>query len=174
MRLSNQEVERLVREGFEALQQGRPAEARMRFERVTETGRASAQIWLLAATACRLENDLAGEEAALDQLLAIEPRLPRGLIMKGDCRATAGDDQAALNYYKGALLVAEGQRFPDDLLAELRRAKTVAAQLQTRLDAQREATLAAQGLPPAQRSARFQQSLDILAGRKRIYVQEPT
>jgi len=174
MQLSSQEAERLVREGVEALQQGRPAEARMRFERVTEAGKANAQIWLLAATACRVENDLAGEEAALDHLLAIAPRLPRGLVMKGDCRATAGDERAALNFYKSALRVAEGQRLPDDLLAEIRRAESIVAQLEARVEAQREASLAAQGLPSGQRSPRFQQSLDILAGHKRIYAQAPT
>jgi aspartyl/asparaginyl beta-hydroxylase (cupin superfamily) len=174
MQLSNQEAERLVREGVEALQQGRPAEARMRFERVTAAGQANAQIWLLAATACRVENDLAGEEAAVDHLLAIAPRLPRGLIMKGDCRAKSGDERAALNFYKSALRVADGQRLPDDLLAEIRRAESIVAQLEARVEAQREASLAAQGLPSGQRSPRFQQSLDILAGHKRIYAQAPT
>ena len=33
---------------------------------------------------------------------------------------------------------------------------------------------AARGLPAASRSPRFQQSLDIMAGRKRVFVQEPT
>ena len=55
--LSNQEAERLVREGAEALRQGRPSEARELFRTVTDTGRANGQIWLLLATACRAEND---------------------------------------------------------------------------------------------------------------------
>ncbi|HEX6374727.1 MAG TPA: aspartyl/asparaginyl beta-hydroxylase domain-containing protein [Allosphingosinicella sp.] len=174
MQISDQEAERLVREGVAALQQRRPAEARMRFERVTEAGRANPQIWLLAATACRAESDLAGEEAAIDQLLAMAPRLPRGLIMKADCRVKAGDDRAALSFYKSALRVADGQQLPDDLLAEVRRAVSVVEQMEAKLEAQREASLAAQGLPFGQRSPRFQQSLDILGGHKPIYTQAPT
>ena len=104
----------------------------------------------------------------------MEPRLPRGLIMKGDCRVRAGDDQAALNFYKSAFLIADGQRLPDDLLAEMNRAREAATKLEARLDAAREAVLAAQGLPVGERSPRFQKSLDILSGRQRIYVQEPT
>ncbi|HMG46194.1 MAG TPA: aspartyl/asparaginyl beta-hydroxylase domain-containing protein [Allosphingosinicella sp.] len=174
MQLSNQEAESLIRDGVAALQQGRPAEARKRFESVTQTGRASGQIWLLLAAACRAEADVAGEEAALDQLLVLEPRAVRGHIMKGDCRAKAGDDRAALNFYRSGLLIASGQQVPDDLLAELRRAEAAAAQLEARVEAEREAALARRGLPPDNRSRRFQRSLDFISGRTRIYLQEPT
>lgn len=174
MQLSNQEAERLIREGVDALLRGRPSDARELFERVTRTGRANSQIWLLLATACRATNDLAGEEAAVDQVLVIEPRMVRGQIMKGDCRAKAGDDRAALGFYESALLIAADQQLPDDLLAELRRAEAWVAQLKARVDRQREESLAARGLPPGNRSPRFQKSLDILSGSKRIFVQEPT
>lgn len=174
MQLSNQEAERLVREGVDALRQGDPVKARRRFETVTRTGRANGQIWLLLAAACRAANDPSAEEAALDRLLALEPRAVRGHIMKGDCRARAGDDLAALSFYRSAALIADGQQLPNDLVAELRRAAAEQARLEAGLDAQREAGLTARGLPPESRSPRFQQSLDILSGRKRIYVQEPT
>jgi aspartyl/asparaginyl beta-hydroxylase (cupin superfamily) len=174
MQLSNQEAERLVREGVDALRQGRAGDARARLETVTQTGRANGQIWLLLAAACRAEEDPAAEEAALDKLLALEPRLVRGLVMKGDCRFKAGDERAALGFYKSALLVADGQQLPNDLLGELRRAEAAVQQMETRVSEQRESSLSARGLPPELRSPRFQQSLDILAGRKRIYAQEPT
>jgi aspartyl/asparaginyl beta-hydroxylase (cupin superfamily) len=174
MQLSNQEAERLVREGVDALRQGRAGEARASFESVTRTGRANAQIWLLLAMACRAENDLNGEEAALDELLGLEPRMVRGHVMKGDCRAKAGDDPSALSFYTSARLIADGQRLPDDLLAELRRAEAAAAQIRARFEVQRDEALTARGLPPESRSARFRQSLEILSGRERIYVQEPT
>lgn len=174
MQLTNQQAEQLVRDGVEALRRNRPAEARQRFEAVTQTGRATGQIWLLLATACRAQHDGPSEEAALDQLLAIEPRAARGHIMKGDCRLRAGDETAALHYYKSALMITDGQQLPADLLAEARRAEAAIAQIEDRFDAVREATLAARGLPAEARSARFQHSLDIMAGRKRIYHQQPT
>jgi Aspartyl/Asparaginyl beta-hydroxylase len=174
MQLTQQEAEHLLREGVEALRQGRPADARRRFESVTQTGRANAQIWLLLATACRAVDDLASEEAAVDRLLALEPRIVRGHIIKADCRARAGDDRTALGFYESALLIAGAQQIPNDLLTEIRRAEEWVARFKARLEEQREASLAARGVAPQDRSTRFQKSLDILSGRKRIFVQEPT
>lgn len=174
MQLSNQDAQRLITEGVGALRQGRAAEARASFERVAATGRANAQIWLLLATACRAADDVAAEEAALDRLLALEPRVVRGHIMKGDCRAKAGDELAALSFYTTARLAAKGQSLPPDLEAELRRAEAAATKIKAGFEAQREATLAQRGMPPEHRSPRFQQSLDILSGRKQIFLQEPT
>ncbi|THD36099.1 MAG: hypothetical protein E7773_09205 [Sphingomonas sp.] len=174
MQLSNEEAVALVRRGVEALQQGRAAEARRCFERVTQTGRANVQIWLLHATACRADGDAAAEEEAINQLLLIEPALIRAHIMKADCRSRAGDEQGALKFYESAIRVAEGQQVADDLLPELRRAETTLAESYARLDAGREAALTARGFGPGARSPRFQQSLDISAGRKKIFLQEPT
>jgi aspartyl/asparaginyl beta-hydroxylase (cupin superfamily) len=174
MQLTNQEAERLVREGVEALRQGRSGEARGRFERVTQTGRANVQLLLLLATACRSEGDVAGEEAALDRLLAMGPRVLRAHIMKGDCRAKAGDERGSLNFYESAQLLAAGQQIPDDLRTELKRVQDWINRFKARVEEQRDIALAARGVPPGSRSARFQQSLDILAGHKRIFVQEPT
>ena len=174
MQLTNQEAERLIRDGIEALRQGRATDAKERFGRVTQTGRANGQIWLLLATACRAQNDLAGEEAALDHLLAQDPRLLRGHIMKADCRARAGDERAALSFYESALLIAAGQQVPSDLVPELRRAEQWVTQLKARAEEQRESALISHGIPPEGRSPRFQKSLDIISGQKRIFVQEPT
>lgn len=174
MQLSNHEAERLAKEGVDALQRGQSAVARARFETITQSGRANAQIWLLLAVACRADNDNVAEEAALDQLLALEPQAVRGHIMKGDCRAQAGDDRHAVQRYEIALLIAAKQELPADLQAETQRAEAWVAQFKARVDQQREAKLIAHGLPPEKRSVRFQHSLDILAGRRRIYVQEPT
>ena len=174
MQLSSQEAERLVRDGVDALRNGRPADARTSFEKITHTGRANSQIWLLLAAACRGQRDLAGEEEALDSLLDLEPRIVRGHIMKADCRAKAGDDRVALNFYESALLIAAGQQIPNDLVPELRRAEDWVAQFKIRVEQRRELALVNHGLLPEQRSPRFQKSLDILAGRTQIYVQEPT
>jgi aspartyl/asparaginyl beta-hydroxylase (cupin superfamily) len=172
--LSDQEAERLVRDGADALRQGRPREARERFERLTREGVANAQIWLLLAAACRGEEDLAGEEAAVDRLLALEPRLLRGHLMKARCREKAADERGALNFYESALMLASVQSVPGDLAGELGRAESWIAEQRARAAGRREAALTARGHPPETRSARFQKSVDILSGAKRIYLQEPT
>jgi len=174
MQFSTEDAINLARQGFEALQQGRSAQARQCFERLASTGQANAQIWLLLATACSAENDLEGEEAALDSLLALEPQLVRGQILKADCRAKAGDERSALYFYESALLNAAQQEVREELAPDIRRAEVVVAQWRTRIEAKREAVLIAQGLPPLDRSPRFQQSIDILAGRKQIFVQQPS
>jgi len=174
MATSHQSPEQLVRSGAAALQAGKPADARRLFEQLTGTGRANAQVWLLLATACRADNDVAAAEAAVDRLLAEQPRLLRGLLMKADCRARSGDEGAALQFYQGALQVASGQQVPPDLRSELTRAEEFVAQQQARLSNKREAALSAQGLSREARSARFQQSLDIMSGQKQIFLQEPT
>jgi hypothetical protein len=180
MQISNQEAERLVMEAVAAFRAGRHDEARRRLDTVVATGRASAQIWLLLATVCRAQRDLTAEEVALDAVLETEPRAVRALIMKADCRAAAGDNRIASTLYKKARNIAAGetlppgQSLPPDLVAELDRAGTAAAQIDARYSDHMEASLTAQGIPPESRSYRFQQALDILATRKRIFFQDPT
>ena len=174
MQLSNQEAERLVREGAHALQQGRAQDARSRFEQVAATGRANAQIWMLLAMACRAQDDVGAEEAALDELLTLEPQSIRGLIMKGDCRTKAGEERAAANFYKKALHIGTERNISEAEGLELRRAEEAARQLDARQTAELESRLAEFGHPAEQRSRRFQRSLDIMSGRKRAYFQEPT
>ena len=174
MQLTQQDLERLIREGVDALRQGLNAKAQARFEQVVRAGAANGQLWLLLATACHGAGDARGEETALDSLLAAEPHAVRGIIMKADCRARAGEELAAARFYKSALAVAEGQQLPPDLVAELRRAEAAVTEIEAGLHQDREMMLASKGLPPEARSPRFAQALDIAAGRKRIYLQEPT
>jgi aspartyl/asparaginyl beta-hydroxylase (cupin superfamily) len=180
MQSGTREAERLVGEAVAALQRGRPDEARGRLERVTATGEATAQTWLLLATVCRAQRDLPAEERALDEVLEMEPRAVWALIMKADCRVAGGDHRLAASLYKKACAIAAaetlppGQSLPADLVAELRRAETAAARLDSSYAAHMDASLAAQGVPPEGRSYRFQQSLDILADRKSVFLQAPT
>jgi tetratricopeptide (TPR) repeat protein len=174
MPLDPQQAQILFREGIAALQQGRAAEARGRFETLGGANPANAQIWLLLAMACRAQQDGAAQEAAVDRLLALEPQNVSGLVMKADCRLRAGDEDLAVNLYKNALRFAEGQSLSQAEVDELRRVEEEVRRLDLRNAARIEAQLAALGFGPGQRSERFQLSLDIMAGRKRVYFQEPT
>ena len=174
MQLTRQDVERLAREGIQALQQGRAGDARKRFENAAGTGHGGAQIWLLLAIACRAQQDAVAEEAALDQMLKLEPQAVRGLIMKADCRLRAGDEKIAERLYKQALRIGTMQALPEADHVELRRAQAAVQQLDERTAAQLEALLSSRGLTVETRSPRFQRSLDIMAGRKQVFFQEPT
>lgn len=173
--LSNSEAEGLVRSGVAALQQGRPRDAADAFARVTATGRANAQIWLLLAHALRQADDTPAEEAALDALLAIEPGSVRGLVMKGDRRAGAGDPRAATGFYKRArAIAAQAEEVPEDLRTELARIEKWLGETENAYRDHLEAELVRRGIGAGARSPRFQQSLDILSGAKRPYLQEPS
>jgi aspartyl/asparaginyl beta-hydroxylase (cupin superfamily) len=162
------------RDGSAALQAGRAADARSTLERVTAAGFENAELWLLIATVCRTLADAGGEEAALDRALALDARLVRAIILKADCRQKAGDDGNAAMLYRKALMLAEGQKVPPQLVPELRRAEAAMDQLKTRFTARLEDSLTELGFSAGERSPRFQQSLDLRAGRKQIYLQEPT
>lgn len=174
MKLTRQEAESLFQSGVEALREGRAADARQRFEELTGAGAKGELPWLLLAISRRGDNDFAGEEEALNHLLAIEPRSVRGQILKGDCRATAGDEAAAIHFYKNALRLAEGLSLPPEIMDDVRGAEQSLADLQGRSHAQKEARLRERGINPEQWSPRFRRALEIAAGRRKQYQQQPT
>jgi hypothetical protein len=175
MRMNVKEAEAKVRAGAAALQQGRPGEAAGLLAEVTDAGIANAQVWLLLAHARAQAGDSAGEEAALDSLLAADPHNLRALILKGDCRARAGERRAATSFYRRARQVAGAVgELPPDLAGEIARVERALADLERGYKAHLDSALAERGFGAADRSQRFQQSLDILAGEKEIFVQQPT
>jgi len=175
MEISLSEAEQLARAGAAALQAGNAAEAIKSFERVTASGRANLQIWLLLAYACRQAGDHAGAEKAADEVLALDNRNLRALIVKGDARDATGEGRAAGNFYKTATTLASRlETLPPDLAAELERAGKRAADLVAGFRKGLEAHLAAAGFDEARRSARFQESIAILLEEKQVYLQQPT
>lgn len=174
MNMTDDQAVALLRKGAELLNQSQAPAARQAFEQVIATGRTNAQILLLLAAACAAMNDVTGEEAAIDKLLAIDPKLLRALIRKGDCRASLGDDRTALRFYEIALLQADAQNVAADFRGEINRVQGIVDDWKTRAENKRETALVADGFPVQSRTPRFQESLDILAGRKQIFVQQPT
>jgi aspartyl/asparaginyl beta-hydroxylase (cupin superfamily) len=174
MMLNRQEAEQLFKNAVFKLQSGRLSEARVQAELLTTAGYSNSQAFLLMATICRAQNDSSAEEAALDRLLAKDSRSVRGLIMKGDCRARAGDEDSAVSFYRAALQVGSGQDQSLLVLEELRRARAAVEQFKTRYVERLESSLIAKGLTPEQRSPRFRQSLELISGRKQTYFQQPT
>ena len=173
--LSQSEAERIARTGASALQAGDAAAARRSFEQLVGAGMVNAQIYLLLAHACRMGDDREAEERALDALLAGDNRNLRGLILKGDCRAAAGDDRGASRFYRTASkLAAQISNLPGDLAAEVARAERALAEGDARYRDNLETYLAAKGMGPEAQSARFRESLALLNGEKEIFYQKPS
>ena len=105
---------------------------------------------------------------------AADPRQVRDLIRRADDFARAGDTRSASAFYLAAVRAAPApERTPPDLVAELRRAQEACARYAAQYKTYLRAQLAARGFDASRSSARFSQSLDIVLGEKRIYLQEP-
>ncbi|PEQ11206.1 hypothetical protein B2G71_18120 [Novosphingobium sp. PC22D] len=129
---------------------------------------------LTRAQAHLMLGDLAGGEAAIDRLLAAEPRNIWGLIIKGDCRAQQSDSRAATAFFKAALDAAA--RLPSrtpDLETALGRVQQRLASLANRFEDDLRARLAEAGVGESGASPRIAEALDILTGRREVFFQQP-
>jgi aspartate beta-hydroxylase len=160
--------------GIEALRKGDVRKARESFERVVAAGQADASAYLGLAYACAGLEDHPAALAAVDRALALEPRNLRALIMKADHLAAAGDARAASSFYRAAVDTAPpASQLPADLRNELGRAQAMCERYAAQFSAYLRERLVARGLVERRSTGRFRDSLDILAGGKRIYFQEP-
>jgi aspartyl/asparaginyl beta-hydroxylase (cupin superfamily) len=160
--------------GAEALQKGDAQKARDCFSRALANGHADSRVMLGLAHSCKALSDREGQVAALERLLAIEPRNIPALILRADCYADAGDSRSASAYYQMAIRAAPPPAsVPAELAPELRRAQQMCERYAEQYKIYLRQRLAEKGFDEARSSARFAQSLDIVLGKKQIYVQQP-
>ena len=158
----------------DALRKGNARVARDNFARVLAAGRTDTASLLGMAASCRALGDHDGVIATLRPLLAREPRNLHGLILTGDAYGANGDTRSATSFYLAALKSAPpSAQLPQDLVRELQRVRAVCDQSASRYRDYIMDQMTGRGFDPATSSARFAQSLDIVLGRQRIYVQEP-
>lgn len=126
---------------------------------------------LTLAQAYLLAGDPAAAEAAIDRLLASEPRHVWGLIIKGDCRAQASDSRGAGAFFRAALDAAAKIPNPGpDLRTALGRVQERLAGFAVRFEEDLRGCIEDMGQAP---SPRIAEALDIVTGRKQIYMQQP-
>jgi aspartyl/asparaginyl beta-hydroxylase (cupin superfamily) len=161
--------------GQRALQQGDPRSA-LRLFREAEAGDPSdLATKLQLAAAMRLLGDLHGALRSLDDALAIQPYLLVGLLSKGAVLEKLGQPTLAAQAYRNAIQVApDDDRLPPGLRAPLARAREVVAQADDGLDAYLRDSLAElRARSPEAELDRFDECLDVLVGRKKVFVQQP-
>ena len=166
----------LARAGAEAQRRGDGRTARELFTRAAAAMPRDAAVLLGLAYACRNQQDHAAATEAVDRVLALEPRNVRGLVLKADSLAAAGDTRAASAYYLAALRAAPApDKLPADLAQELQRARSEAERHARQYEEHLRSWLAARGFTGSTNgpASRFERSLDVLFGRRRIHVQEP-
>ena len=134
---------------------------------------ANAAALLKLAREARERGDAAGQAAALDRLLATDPRNVPALIQRADLYAAAGDARSASSFYLMAIRSAPPSGVPRELASELARAKQACDRYALDYRDYLLRSLAAKGFDAVRSSPRFAQSVDLVLGQKRIYLQQP-
>ena len=167
------EVRALKDAAFAALSGGDYRGARDRFARVLGAGAGDAAVWFGLSMAHRHQGAAAEENEALEQALTLDANYLPALIRKGDLHVQRGNERAACSYYGAAArLAAAHPAWPPEWHREAQRAATAAREIAGRFEAHLLDTLAANGLSEAG-TERFARALDLLLGKRQIYLQEP-
>ena len=116
------------------------------------------------------------EEAQLQQQLRANPRDLPALLAMAARKQAAGDERAALAFYKTALGVATqpGARVATDLVPALRAGETFIAAAQARFAAHLTDAITDAGLADGRGGARLRQGIDLLFGRAKLFQQQPS
>jgi aspartate beta-hydroxylase len=128
---------------------------------------------LKLAREARERGDAAGQATALERLLAADPRNVAALIQRADLYAAAGDARSASSFYLMAIRSAPTGGLPKELAAELARAKQACERYAVEYRDYLLRSLAANGFEAGRSSQRFAESVDLILGQKRIYLQQP-
>lgn len=168
------DVQGLTRDAVSALQSGDALRARSLFERAVKSPEADTSVWLGLAFACARVGDRKATLDAVDRALKLDPRNLRALVFKGDHLDHVGEPRKALQAYQAALrLAAQAANLPPDLVEGTRRAQAFCQRLDAEYSAYLFEQLAAAGFEPGRSAPRFWRSLDIVAGKAKVYHQEP-
>ena len=117
--------------------------------------------------------DATARAAALDRLLAADPRNIQALVQRADLYAAAGDTRSASSFYLTALRMAPPSGLPREVAAELARAKEACDRYALEYQDYLLRSLADRGFDAGRSSRRFAESVDLILGKKRIYLQQP-
>jgi hypothetical protein len=174
MALPDADENALIQAGVLALRGGDFLTARQSFEHVVAAGRADGAVLLSLAHACGASGDTVAALAAVDAALAREPRNLRALVMKGDHLAAAGQAAAAAAYYQAVVRAGEAApQLPAELRPAVARARAQCERYAQEFEAHLQARLAEMVAVQGPASARFAQSLDLLFGKRQLYMQQP-
>ena len=128
--------------------------------------------WLMLAQACNMVGDTEMEEAALQAQLRLNTRDIPALILTAELKARLGDDRAASAFFQAALNQASAQGdIPVALQPMLQRAENFLAESQKRFEQHLLDSLHKSGVTG---EARIENAIDLLLGKKQLYLQQPS
>lgn len=174
VQLSSADLRATVQAGIAALQRGDPRAARPLFERIIAAGQADASVFLGLAYACSGQREQAAALAAVDRALQLEANNMQALLLKADLLAAAGDDRGATSFYEAVVKVAPApERLPPGLRKDLERAQAMVRQYAGKFASFMQQRMQQAGLDDSKASQRFAQSMDLLLGKKEVFLQSP-
>ncbi|HEY5072431.1 MAG TPA: aspartyl/asparaginyl beta-hydroxylase domain-containing protein [Caulobacteraceae bacterium] len=159
----------------DALLRAGEAKAALALLVVLEADDLTPELFLDKALALRMLGDLAAAIEALDAALVLDPRNFLALLSKGALLERLGRSKEAVVVYKAAIAVAPpADVVPPGLAAPLARAKAAVKAFSDALAAHLMASVAeSRSHYAGEDLGRFDESLEIFAGRARAFVQEP-
>ena len=162
-------------DGYASLRKGDFAKARTAFTTATSVPAATPEVWLGLAAACKGLNDHNAEKFAIDRALELNPRHLHALIAKGDWHDQKGDMKVAGGYYGSALSIgAQIQQASPQIISELQRiqlkCQNYAAAYEGYL---RDSLTEAVAETEASTTGAFSRSLDIMFGKRQVFLQQP-
>lgn len=168
---STQQKARLA---LEALRLGKPATARDLLLELVHDQQADASAFVCLAYAHRDLGDELLALAAADEALKLDPINLVALILKADLLFAQGNHRGASVYYRTAVDQASLLgKLPTQLAQEIARAQATCNRLQQGFQQQLQFELEQLTNSAMRQAPRFVESLDLLAGRKQIYLQKP-
>ena len=168
------QIRALLEAAVAAFRAGDWSAARSRLEEATAGGSSDADAWALLAAVCNRLEDGAAADAAADRALVLNPRNLRGVLAKADALAAREANREASFYYNAFVrLGGERPSLPPDLAEGLARARAAQARVASGMMALIDAELEQAGYSAGASDRRFTHALDILTGRKQVYLQQP-
>ena len=163
----------LARAALDALRADDAAGARTLFERATSMSGAGAEAWFGLSLTHRRLGSLDAESQALDRTLELEPRHLPALIRKGDLYTARSDARAATSFYRAAIKIAGPLPALDpEWRAEVARINALVKGNAHLFEQHLLSDLGASDLE-APGSQRFARALDVMLGRRQVYLQQP-
>ena len=172
--VDDSDAARLVARAQDSLN-GRDAHTALALLAEAEALGPSVDIHLARALSFRVLGDLNKSLASLESALALEPKNFLALLSKGATLERMGAPKVAAVAYKQAVAVAPPQgEIPPSLAAPMARAReAVAAHAEALAEHLRASVSELRGQFGGDALDRFDEGLEIFAGRARAYVQEP-
>lgn len=125
------------------------------------------------ARSLRVSGDADGCAAAVDQVIALDPRNIAGLLMKADLLTERGDARGGVSFYAAIARLGTSGRDGAMFRNEIQRARGIVEKFARELEDHIRAHLASHGFSDSNFPPRFAKAIDILVGKKKAYQQAP-